>query len=547
MQIPSRFSIGGTVICGLLMMAPSVAQDSWSLALGTASSDQVGALSSDDFGGIFVTGETSGSLFAPFGGVREAWVARIDGSGQLLWGDQFGAPEAQLTTDITSDGEGGAYVCGYLEPAMGAFLADPWLARYDSQGNQVWHLTILSGDSHSVQGVAPDGNGGVFVAGGSNSPGAMGPWLAHYQASGQQSWIRWYTSTTLSRFSAMAPDGRGGVITGLSTARPLGSGFNDYDTWVARFDSQGTLFWRTEFTTPRWEWIESVALGLDEDVFITGFTAGDLANTNQGDVDIWIARVDLAGNRLWTRQFGSTTRDWPMSVAPDGLGGAYVCGWTWGSLTSGASGTEDSWFAHYDGAGNQVELRQFGTTQRDQAVGLWPDRTGGLFLAGSTGGDIAGSNQGLLDAWVLRTSNAAIDLYCHSAASNSAGSPAQIQAWGSNVLGSNSLRIGAYSLPPQTFGFFLTSQTQGFVPQVGGSQGALCLSGNIGRFNGPGQVLNSGPTGCILLDVDLLQIPHPSGPLAIQVGETWNFQAWYRDQNPLPTSNLSDAISVTFE
>ncbi len=544
MQIPLRIPIGGTALCGLLMMAPSVAQNSWSLALGTTSSDQVGALSSDGFGGILVTGETSGSLFAPFGGVEETWVARIDDSGQLLWADQFGAPEAQLTIDIASDGDGGAYVCGILEPATGAFYADPWLARYDSQGNQVWHLTIFLGSSHGVKGVASDGNGGVFVVGGSN---ALGPWLAHYQASGQQSWIRWYTSATQSSLGSIAPDGSGGVIAGLGTTRPLGSGFNDYDAGFARFDSQGTLLWRTELATPRWESTVSVALGLDGDAFITGFTAGDLAGTNQGDADIWIARVDLAGNVLWTRQFGSATRDMPLSVAPDGLGGAYICGWTWGSLTTGASGTEDPWLAHYDGAGNQIELRQFGTTQRDQAVGLWPDRTGGLFLAGSTGGDIAGSNQGLVDAWILRTSNAAIDLYCHSATSNSAGSPAQIQAWGSNVLGSNSLRIGANSLPPQTFGYFLTSQTQGFVPQVGGSQGTLCLSGNIGRINGPGQVLDSGPNGCILLDVDLLQIPQPSGPIAIQVGETWNFQAWYRDHNPLPTSNLSDAITLTFE
>ena len=34
--------------------------------------------------------------------------------------------------------------------------------------------------------------------------------------------------------------------------------------------------------------------------------------------------------------------------------------------------------------------------------------------------------------------------------------------------------------------------------------------------------------------------------VAIQPGETWNFQLWYRDNNPQTTSNFTDAISIFF-
>ena len=30
-------------------------------------------------------------------------------------------------------------------------------------------------------------------------------------------------------------------------------------------------------------------------------------------------------------------------------------------------------------------------------------------------------------------------------------------------------------------------------------------------------------------------------------GETWCFQGWYRDNNPTPTSNFSDAIFMVFQ
>ena len=36
-------------------------------------------------------------------------------------------------------------------------------------------------------------------------------------------------------------------------------------------------------------------------------------------------------------------------------------------------------------------------------------------------------------------------------------------------------------------------------------------------------------------------------PVAIQPGDTWNFTAWYRDQNPTPTSNFTDAVQVPFQ
>ena len=37
------------------------------------------------------------------------------------------------------------------------------------------------------------------------------------------------------------------------------------------------------------------------------------------------------------------------------------------------------------------------------------------------------------------------------------------------------------------------------------------------------------------------------GPLAPGViGETWNFQYWFRDANPQTTSNTSPAVAVEF-
>jgi formylglycine-generating enzyme required for sulfatase activity len=140
--------------------------------------------------------------------------------------------------------------------------------------------------------------------------------------------------------------------------------------------------------------------------------------------------------------------------------------------------------------------------------------------------------------------------YCTPAARNSVGLAARIAATGTSNMTLNGNRLGLHStsLPPNQFGFFLTSRTQGFVPNPGGSQGDLCLGGTVGRYVGPAQILNGGSAGAISLQLDLSVTPEGGSFVQVAAGETWNFQAWYRDAGPAgqPSSNLSDGLAVQF-
>ena len=71
--------------------------------------------------------------------------------------------------------------------------------------------------------------------------------------------------------------------------------------------------------------------------------------------------------------------------------------------------------------------------------------------------------------------------------------------------------------------------------------GNLCVSGNLARFSQSIQM--SDPGGRFSIDVDTLAIP-TNPVVAVQSGDTWHFQAWYRDQNPGPTSAFTNAVSA---
>ena len=131
--------------------------------------------------------------------------------------------------------------------------------------------------------------------------------------------------------------------------------------------------------------------------------------------------------------------------------------------------------------------------------------------------------------------------YCGPAVLNSSGASAEIHAWGSAAVADDALVLQATRMPAGEYGYFLVSGTQGFVGGPGGSQGNLCLGGTIGRY--ASQIQQSSGAGNFDIPVDLSHLP---GLGAVQPGDTWNFQAWFRDQNPGSTSNFTDGVSVAF-
>jgi hypothetical protein len=133
--------------------------------------------------------------------------------------------------------------------------------------------------------------------------------------------------------------------------------------------------------------------------------------------------------------------------------------------------------------------------------------------------------------------------YCGPAVPNSTGNSASITATGSAVALDNDLSLTASDVPNGEFLYFLASMTQDFNANPAGSQGVLCVGGNIARFTTQvGQVAGNQ----FSIDVDTQSVPqNPNGPIV--AGETWNFTCWFRDQNPGSTSNFSDGYSILFQ
>ena len=135
--------------------------------------------------------------------------------------------------------------------------------------------------------------------------------------------------------------------------------------------------------------------------------------------------------------------------------------------------------------------------------------------------------------------------YCESTIPNSRGLIATVTAMGSNEVAANDLILRAADMPLTNFGFWMSSQTTASEVQFAGSNGTLCIGAPIVRLNqAPYVAFNTGLAGTAEIVIDLTNLTQM---ITVQPGETWNFQAWYRDfDSGMLTSNTTQAVSITF-
>ncbi|MEM6571829.1 MAG: hypothetical protein AAF957_25670 [Planctomycetota bacterium] len=133
---------------------------------------------------------------------------------------------------------------------------------------------------------------------------------------------------------------------------------------------------------------------------------------------------------------------------------------------------------------------------------------------------------------------------CSPGVPNSTVSSGRLTLEGSNSIELGAMTLAASSLPPGAFGYFLASRAPDRVTTIPGSVGVLCLGGPIGRFVGPGQIVQADTSGRLSITIDPATLPSPTGPVLPSFGETWYFQAWHRDAQPASTSNFTDSVTI---
>ncbi|MCH7603365.1 MAG: SBBP repeat-containing protein, partial [Planctomycetes bacterium] len=394
--------------------APAHAQEQvWLKQFGSVGFDGARALANDGAGGVIIAGRTTSLLGGPIIGGKDVFLARYDATGLQLWLIKFGTTADDFADALAPDGFGGVFVAGNTKGDLdgsNAGLNDAFLAHYNDVGGLDWIRQFGTTDDDFAHALTPDGAGGVVVAGSTNgsldgvNAGGRDVYLARYNAAGAQLWIKQFGTGATDFPDGITTDGAGGVIVAGSTDGSLGGpNAGGRDIFLARYDGAGNQLWIRQFGSTSSDNANGLATDDAGGAMVTGLTFGVIVAGAPGSGDAFLVRYDGDGNQLWARQFGSSDSDSANAIAPDGSGGVIIGGDTDGSFGGpNASFEDDVFLVGYDGLGNQTWVRQFGTEDEEDLEALAPDGAGGVFAAGTTWGDLDGTNFGRDDVFLTK-------------------------------------------------------------------------------------------------------------------------------------------------
>ncbi|MEH2326496.1 MAG: SBBP repeat-containing protein [Nostoc sp.] len=354
--------------------------------LGTTGNDVSAGAHTDSAGNIYLAGTTSGPLFGTNQGFGDSWIAKYDTNGNQVWGRQFGSSGDDTTQATATDSSGNTYVAGVTSGNLFGTKqsdSDVFVAKYDTNGNQVWGKQFTFNPDAFANvgfGIDLDPAGNVYVSG-----------------------IAIKNNDRRDIFDFAVQD----------------------DSWVSKFDTNGNQQWITQIKdpsatfpfnlTPFFDESYDLAVDKDGNSIAVGWTQGLVRESDPSrqllKYDAWVSKVDTTGKVQWVQQFGSTNQglDFAWGVDTDSKGNIYVTGWTTGDIgtTVGKKGIggRDIWISKFTPDGSEVWAKQFGSPDDDGMFfsDMEIDKNDNIFVIGESNGKLGkGQKDESYNAFVAR-------------------------------------------------------------------------------------------------------------------------------------------------
>ena len=397
------------------------AATTWIRQFGTSHTDGAEGVGLDREGNLYVVGYTWGDPeeAGQFAGY-DASVNKFHPDGDEIWTRRFGTPSSDYAWSAAVSENGFLYVMGQTRGALPGHSnlghEDVFLRRYDGDGNEVWTLQFGTKFRDEPKDVTVDNHGSVYVAGiarialeGQTKIGNEDAYLRKYDPDGNEVWTRQFGTKGTDHVTSITADGNGHiyVVGPTSGTFPGQTWAGEYDAYLSKFDDNGNALWTRQFGAEETDTAVDVTTDSEGRVYTVGFFRIALPGQRVGVVqNALVHSFDGEGNQLWSREFGTVDEDFATNVAVDQAGDIYVVGRTDGAFAGQVNfGGNDAFVRKYSNDGEELWTYQFGSRSGDNIKDIILDDAGSLYAVGRTNGVLAGQeSKGLADAFLIKLS-----------------------------------------------------------------------------------------------------------------------------------------------
>jgi len=354
--------------------------------------------------------------------------------GNALWSLAAGGSGDQTLSALAVDGSGDVLVAGYFGSRNGTFslgvgptltsaaVDSMYVGKLDGSGNELWSKTFGNTNQCTLDGVAADASGNVFILGtfegivnvgkgNLNAPVYPNILLAELDTNGNALWSQSFGDTTVQNATSVAADSAGNVIiTGdyggsFSFGGPAVTGLGGGDFYLVKYGPTGVWQWNVVAGTANQAEVGMrVVTDASNNIlvaggYVDGFSlgAGCAAFAQASYFGPFLAKFSPTGACTWSVGFaGAAGTGWGSDLAVDSAGDSYLVGQfdvsidlggTSNTLTS--AGGSDAYIAKFGPSGAILWSQRYGAAGTDAAWSVSVDpATGNVLVAGVFTGSV---------------------------------------------------------------------------------------------------------------------------------------------------------------
>ena len=185
-QIPGGYIIGGTTMSFgagsydiLLIKTDIIGNPLWANTYGGTAYDGCSSAEQTSDGGFIITGKE----FSFGAGVANAYLLKTDTNGNQLWAKTFGGTDEDGGLDVHETTDGGFIIFGFTS-SFNSSSGDIYLIKTDLNGDTIWTKTCGGVDYESVARGQQTADGGYIITGESSGFGAPDVYLIKTDSNG---------------------------------------------------------------------------------------------------------------------------------------------------------------------------------------------------------------------------------------------------------------------------------------------------------------------------------------------------------------------------
>jgi hypothetical protein len=277
----------------------------------------------------------------------DAYFLNLDSLGNTLWSKSYGSIYNDYGRFIHKLANGGYIISGVFADTTSGVIAgnnQMFLAKILPNDLLDWSFSYGSGYSEAAKKIIITNDEGYIMVGYTDTYGAGGTdmYVVKTDSMGTIQWSKSFGGTGSSDIaeSLIQLSDSSYVIVGMTNSYGAGNS----DVYVIRIAHDGSLIWSKTFGGSNGDVASSICMSHDNNLIISGSTT----SFGSGLCDVYLLKISLNGDLLWSKTFGGSNNDFGNSVKKTFDGGYILSGQT----NSFGLGSYDIYIIKTDSLGN---------------------------------------------------------------------------------------------------------------------------------------------------------------------------------------------------